>query len=263
MKITCWKIITITWSPRDLLLPFVPMFPPFYSSHTPTKLMYKLVFLACEEEFVGIICANNFTSWIGACITLWVHLLAYVPCIISLWVHFLAYIPCSMSLWVYFLAYAPCSKGEHVNNIWVSPYVLKGIPIWLFFICLILLSLIFNSKGLTFFCLRKNQLGSCSNSPFGLLSWILKLPTSEGAHVQTKLGFHHYVPKENSIQLQFAWFLSPTLISKEGSTFFSYKRPIWVTTFFFWSISNLKFLVWPCWVKTHKKPYRVLDVKHI
>jgi hypothetical protein len=25
----------------------------------------------------------------------------------------------------------------------------------------------------------------------------------------------------------------------------------------------LKFLVWPCWVKTHKKPNRVLDVKHI
>ncbi len=55
----------------------------------------------------------------------------------------------------------------------------------------------------------------------------------------------------------------PPWFRKRGQQFFSYKRPIWVTTFVFWSISNLKFLVWPCWVKTHKKPNRVLDVKHI
>jgi hypothetical protein len=112
-----------------------------------------------SKGFVAVICANNFNSQIGACITLRVHLLAYVPCIISLWVHFLVYIPCNMSLWVYFLAYTPYSKGEHVSNIWVPPYVLKGIPIWLFFICLILLSLIFNSQGLAFFCFQRNQFG--------------------------------------------------------------------------------------------------------
>jgi len=44
----------------------------------------------------------------------------------------------------------------------------------------------------------------------------MKLPTSEGVHVQTKLGFHHYVPKENSIQLQFAWLLSPTFDFERG-----------------------------------------------
>jgi len=149
-----------------------------------------------SKGFVATICANNFISRIVACITLQVHLFAYVPCIISLWVHFLAYIPCNMSLWVYFLAYAPCSKGEHVNNIRVPSYVLKGIPIWL-----ILLSLIFNSKGLTFFYLRKNLLGSCNNSPFRLLSWILKLLASEGVHVETKLGSTTSPKKFNSITI--------------------------------------------------------------
>jgi hypothetical protein len=160
-----------------------------------------------------------------------------------------------MSLWVYFLAYAPCSKEEHVNNIWVSFYVLKGIPIWLFFICLI-----FNSKELTFFCLQKNQLGSCNNSRFRLLSWILKLLASEGVYVETKLGSIMSQKKFNSVTICLVAFTH--LDFRRGQHFLSYKRPIWVNTFLFRFIYNLKFLMWPCWVKTHKEPKRVSNVKH-
>lgn len=149
------------------------------------------------------------------------------PCLSSLYYKFASSFCCLYSLqydlWVYFLAYVPCSKGEHVSNIWVLPYVLKGIPIWLFFICLILTFFISNSKGLTFFCLWKNQLGSCNNSPFGILPWILKLLASEGAHLQRKLGFHHYISKENSIQLQFACCFQPPWFWKRGQHFFLQK----------------------------------------
>jgi hypothetical protein len=262
MKITCWKIITITWSPRDLLLPFMSMFPPLYSSHPPTKLVYKLVFLACEEEFVAIICANNFTSWIGACIILWVHLFAYVPCIISWWVHFLAYIPCSMSLWVYFLAYAPCNKREHVSNIWVLPYVLKGIPIWLFFICLILLFLIYNSKGWHFFVFIKINLGHVAILLSGYYLESLNSLQVKVLMCKQNLDSITMSPKKIQFNYNLLGCFHPPWFRKKVNIF-SYKTLVWLYTFFFWSIYNLKFLEWPCWVKTHKEPKRVLDVKHI
>jgi hypothetical protein len=64
-----------------------------------------------------------------------------------------------MSLWVYFLAYyAPCSKGEHVSNIWVPPYVLKGFQFdcfsfaWFYFLWFLL------QRGWHFFVFEKINL---------------------------------------------------------------------------------------------------------
>jgi hypothetical protein len=97
-------------------------------------------------------------------------------------------------------------------------YVLKGISIQLSFVLLTSPSLISSLEGLVVFCPPKDQLGSCSNSPFGLFS------CKSRGNMHTKLGFHHYVLKGTSIQLLFIWLLPLNLISKERVTIFVFKK---------------------------------------
>jgi hypothetical protein len=97
-------------------------------------------------------------------------------------------------------------------------YVFKGISIQLSFVLLPSPSLISSLEGLVVLCPPNDQLGSCSNSLFGLFS------CKSRGNVHTKLGFHHYVPKRISIQLLFIWLLMPNLISKERVTLFVFKK---------------------------------------